>query len=269
VLDSLYDWLGQPYAGLPLLSVVIIFVTNFLAFLARGAIGIGAVAATVSVTAWLMPAQDAVILTLLGATLPQLPLLGEGVRDSDWHVSRPILVGLAISIAAGVWGFTRISSDAFVLVLGICMSLIVLLDLTGMVERLVPLMNLRSIWIAFVLSLAAGLLAGLSGAGGLILISVYLRHACRNHISLRATMIMLGSMILIWRTIVVAFAGLITLPLLSEALLLQPAVYGGVWVGQHFFRGMSPKAFTWLFQGVLLVSALGLLIDGIAKLVTR
>jgi uncharacterized membrane protein YfcA len=74
-------------------------------------------------------------------------------------------------------------------------------------------------------------------------------------------------MILIWRTIVTAFSGLVTVQLLSEALLLQPAVYGGVWVGRHFFRGMSPKAFTWLFQITLLVSALGLLIDGIAKLV--
>lgn len=267
MLGSLYDWMGAPFAGLPLLSVVIIFATNFLAFLARGAIGIGAVAATVSVTAWLMPAQDAVILTLLGATLPQIPLMREGVRDSDWHVSRPILVGLAISIVAGVWGFTRLSTDAFVLVLGICMSLIVIFDLTGLVERLVPLMNLRSIWVAFGLALAAGLLAGLSGAGGLILISVYLRHACRNHIALRGTMIMLGSMILIWRTIVVAFTGLITLPLLTEALLLQPAVYGGVWVGQRFFKGLSPQAFTWLFQIVLLISALGLLVDGVAKLV--
>jgi uncharacterized protein len=267
VLESLYDWLGQPYLGLPLLSVLIIFATNFAAFLARGAIGIGAVAATVSVTAWLMPAQDAVILTLLGATLPQLPLMGEGVRDSDWHVSRPLLAGLAIGIAAGVWGFARMSSEAFVLVLGICMTLIVVLDLTGLVERLVPIMNLRSVRVAFVLALAAGLLAGLSGAGGLILVSVYLRHACRNHIALRGTMIMLGSMILIWRTIVTAFSGLVTVQLLSEALLLQPAVYGGVWVGRRFFRGMSPKAFAWLFQITLLVSALGLLIDGIAKLV--
>ena len=266
MLESLYAWLGAPFAGLPLISVVIIVATNFLAFLARGAIGIGAVAATVSVTAWLMPAQDAVILTLLGATLPQLPLMREGWRDSDWQVSRPILVGLTISIAAGVWGFSRLSSDAFVLVLGICMTLIVLFDLTGIVERLVPLMNLRSVWVAFGLSLAAGLLAGLSGAGGLILISVYLRHACRTHIALRATMIVLGGMILLWRTLVTAMTGLVTLQLVSEALLLQPAVYGGVWVGQHFFRGLSPKAFTWLFQIVLLVSALGLLIDGIVKL---
>ena len=266
MLDSLYAWVGAPFAGLPLLSVAIIILTNFLAFLARGAIGIGAVAATVSVTAWLMPAQDAVILTLLGATLPQLPLMREGMRDSDWQVSRPILVGLAISIAAGVWGFARLSSDAFVLVLGVCMTLIVVFDLTGLVERFVPLLNLRSIWVAFGLSLAAGLLAGLSGAGGLILISVYLRHACRNHIALRATMITLGGMILIWRTIATAFTGLVTLQLVSEALLLQPAVYGGVWVGQRFFRGLSPQAFTWLFQGVLLVSALGLMLDGIAKL---
>lgn len=266
MLESLYDWLGQPYAGLPLLSVLIIVLTNFLAFLARGAIGIGAVAATVSVTAWLMPAQDAVILTLLGATLPQLPLMGEGVRDSDWHVSRPLLAGLAIGIAAGVWGFARLSSEVFVLVLGICMSLIVVLDVTGVVERFVPLLNLRSIWVAFVLALAAGLLAGLSGAGGLIVVSVYLRHACRTHIALRGSMIMLGSMILIWRTIATATAGLITWQLLTEAALLQPAVYGGVWVGRRFFQGMSPKAFTWLFQGTLLVSALGLLIDGIAKL---
>lgn len=267
MLASFYDWIGQPYAELPLISVVIIFVTNFLAFLARGAIGIGAIAATVSVTAWLMPAQDAVILTLLGATLPQLPLMREGLRDSDWHVSRPLLAGLAIGIAAGVWGFARMSSEAFVLVLGICMTLIVALDLTGVVERLVPLLNLRSIWVAFVLALAAGLLAGLSGAGGLIVVSVYLRHACRHHIALRATIIMLGSMILIWRSIATALSGLITLQLLSEALLLQPAVYGGVWVGQRFFRGMSAKAFTWLFEITLLVSALGLLIDGLIKVI--
>ena len=266
MLHSLYELSGEPFAGLPLLAILVVFTVNFVAFLARGAIGIGAVAVTVAVTAWVMPAQHAVLLTLLAATLPQIPLMREGVRDSDWHVSRPILAGLAISIAVGVWFFARMSSELFVLVLGVTLTLLVVLDVTKVIERFAPFLNLRSIWVAFGLSLAAGLLAGLSGAGGLILISVYLRHACRDHVSLRGTAIMLGSMILIWRSFVTLLTGLITLQLFSEAVLLIPAVYGGVVVGRRFFQGLSPKAFNWLFQGALLASALGLTIDGLIKL---
>jgi uncharacterized membrane protein YfcA len=267
VLESLYVASGEPFAGLPLQSILIVFAINFIAFLARGAIGIGAVAVTVAVSAWVMPAQHAVLLTLLAATLPQIPLMREGLRDSDWHVSRPLLIGLTISIVFGVWGFARLSSDWFGLVLGITLTLLVLLDVSGIIERFVPRLNLRSIWVAFGLALVAGLLAGLSGAGGLVLLSVYLRHACRTHQAIRGTAIMIGSMILIWRTIVTLFTGLLTLQLLTESLLLLPAVYGGVVVGRRFFRGLSPRGFNYLLQGALLASALGLTIDGLLRLV--
>lgn len=240
-----------------------------LAFLLRSALGFGGLATAITFASWLLPAHHAVLLTTIAATIPQAEIMREGIRDGDWQVSRPVILALAISIAIGVWGFAHLSSDWFAPILGGIISLIVLLDVTKSLDRLAVLLPLRAPSVAFALAFVTGIIGGLSGAGGLLLLSVYLKQACHDHKSLRATGILIGGLLIIWRTVTIAFAGLLTLQLVSESLLLLPAIYLGVWLGRHALRLEDPRRYYLLFQGVLLLSALGLMVEGIARLLAH
>ena len=206
------------------------------------------------------------LLTTVAATIPQLGIMGEGIRDGDWHVTRPVIAALAISIVLGVWGFAHLSSDWFAPILGGIISLIVLLDVSKLLERLTVLLPLRSPYVAFALAFVTGVIGGLSGAGGLLLLSVYLKHACHDHRSLRATGILIGGLLIIWRTVTVAFAGLLSTQLVAESLLLLPPIYLGVWLGRYAFKLEDPRRYYLAFQALLLVSALGLVVEGIERL---
>lgn len=264
-VQDYYLLAGAPFHDVSLGIVLSIAAIYFIAFLARGALGFGAVAPAVVITSLLIPPHHAVLLALVTATLPQLQMMPEGVRYGDWHIARPVLLAITIAIPAGVWVFANLSSDWFTLVLGGIIAVLILLDLTKALERLLAGVDLRSIRTAFGLSMATGFLNGLAGSGGVVTLVLYLKHACRDHISLRATLILLGTTMLLWRLVVTIAAGLVTMKLVAEAILLVPAVYGGVWMGRRYFRTVSPARYHRLLQFIILLSAIVLLIDGVRR----
>ena len=263
--QELYLWFGQPFDGLSWATLAGIAVVYFLAFAARGAIGFGAIAPAIVLTSWLIPPHHAVLLAMIAATIPQLQMLPEGIRDGDWKVCRPVFLALALSIAAGVWLFAALSSDGLSLALGAIMTIIIILDMGQWLSRLAQKVDMRTYPMAFSLATAIGLVTGVAGAGGMMMLSVYLKHACRDHISLRATAILLGTMLTLWRVLATAAIGLVDWRLIVESALLMPVVYVGIWIGTRWFRGMTPKTFYRVFQAVLLVSAVGLMLEGLVK----
>jgi uncharacterized membrane protein YfcA len=106
----------------------------------------------------------------------------------------------------------------------------------------------------------------LAGAGGVMMLAVYLKHACRDYIALRATAALMGTILIFWRLLSTIIAGLVDLQLVAESLLLIPVVYIGGWIGMHVFRRMGADRYYNVFQGLLLISAIGLIIEGIAKI---
>lgn len=267
LIDRLYVLVGQPFHDIPAITVFGIAAIYFTAFIARGALGFGALAPTVIVTSLLINPHHAVLLAVVAATLPQLQMLPEGVRSGDWQIARPVMAATAIAIPLGVWVFANMSSDWFTLVLGTVIATLILLDMTKALERMLAGINLRSPAVAFGLSSVTGFLNGLSGAGGMVTLVVYLKHACRNHISLRASLVLIGTLMLFWRLIVTVAAGLVTLKLCAEAALLLPLVYAGVWIGTRYFRTVTPARYQRLLQYLILLSAIGLLVDGVTRLI--
>ncbi len=265
--QELYLWFGQPFDGISWPVIAGIVVIYFLAFAARGAIGFGAIAPAIVLTSWLLPPHHAVLLAMIAATIPQLHLLPEGLRDGDWKVCRPVFLALAISIAAGVYLFAALSSDSLSLALGAIMTIIILLDMGQWLSRVSQKVDMRAYPVAFSLATVIGLVTGIAGAGGMMMLSVYLKHACRDHISLRGTAILLGTMLTLWRVLATAVIGLIDWQLIVESVLLMPVVYAGIWIGTRWFRGMTPKTFYQVFQVVLLVSAAGLMVDGLVRFI--
>jgi uncharacterized membrane protein YfcA len=266
LLRQLYLVSGQPFSDESVWTVAGVWAIYFFAFMARGAIGFGAIAPAVTLSSFLIAPQHAVLLAILTATVPQLQLLPDGIRNGDWQVGKPVITALLVTIVIGVWLFTKIDARWFDLVLGCAMSMIVILDSTRVLERAAARYDLRSPKVAFGLSSVAGLTAGVAGAGGLMLFAVYLKHACRDYISLRATAALLGTVLIVWRLIATIVAGLITVKLVAEAALMLPSIFVGVWIGSHYFRNMDAKRYYNLFQAVLLISAVGLMFQGIAKL---
>ncbi|HSR55363.1 MAG TPA: sulfite exporter TauE/SafE family protein [Alphaproteobacteria bacterium] len=238
----------------------------FLAFFARGVLGFGAVAPIVIITSLLIDPHHAVLLALVAGTVPQLHMLPQGLRDGDWSIGRPVLGFMMLGIPGGVWVFANMGTDWFTLVLGCVIFTIILADMARILERLVENVDLRALPPAAGLSFAAGFVNGLAGAGGVVSISVYLRHACDDHVSLRGTLVLVGTLLLCWRLVVTGIAGLYSLKLMTEALILLPIVYAGVWLGTRAFRSVTPARYHRLMQWLILVSALGLITKGVGRL---
>lgn len=263
-IHTLYLITGEPFKGLSLAAILGVVSIYLVTFGIRGAIGFGALAPAVVFSSWLLPPHHAVLLALITATISQIQLLPMGIRYGDWQVSRPIMVAMAITISLGVWLFVRLSTHWFSLVLGIVMSIIVVLDFTKVLHKAASRINIRSFAVSFSLSAIAGLFSGLAGAGGMMMLAVYLKQACRDHVSLRATAALLGTLLVFWRLGAVAVAGLLTRKLITEGIMVLPAVYFGVWLGSRYFRSATPKRYYQLYQFMLLLSAVGLVIKGLS-----
>ena len=265
-LHNAYVLSGQPFQDWPLAAIVGVAVIYFIAFTGRGALGFGAIAPAVTLSSFLIPPHHAVLLAILTATVPQLQVLPEGIRRGDWHVARPAILALLISIPFGVWAFTQIKSEMFSLTLGFVISLIVIMDTMKLLDRAAKTIDIRKPAIVFGLAGATGFMTGLAGAGGVMMLAVYLKHACRDYIALRATAALMGTILIFWRLLATLVAGLIDLQLLAESILLVPVVYLGGWFGMHYFRRMGAERYYNLFQTLLLLSAVGLMIEGLIKL---
>ena len=273
VFDHIYELVqagyvlgGRPFDGASVATVAGIGVIYFVSFMGRGALGFGAIAPAVTLSSFLIPPHHAVLLAVVTAIVPQMQILPEGIRHGDWHVARPAIPALLLSIPVGVWLFARISSDVFSLVLGAGISLIVIMDTLKVLDRAARRVDIRKPVTVFGLSAVTGLIAGLAGAGGIMMLAVYLKHACRDYISLRATAALIGTLLIFWRLVATVVGGLIDLQLIAEAALLVPIVYAGVWAGTHYFRNMGAERYYNLFQILLLISAVGLMVDGILRL---
>lgn len=260
---SLYVWLGEPFAGVSPWALTGIVAIYFICFLARGAIGFGALAPVVTFTSWLLPPHHAVLLAVLAATIPQLQLLPGSLRRTDWQVARPVMLAIAITTVIGTWLFVKITGDTLTLILGAVITTVVLLDITKLLDRAVALIDIRAARWAFGLSSITGFVNGIAGAGGMIALVVYLKHACRDHETLRNTTIFLASILLCWRFLLTFASGMVSWTLLTEAALLLPIIYVGVWIGAHFTRHITAQRYYAILQSVLLVSAVGLLIEGL------
>jgi len=266
LLNDLYVQGGRPFHDVPLGIVGAIATIYFIAFIARGALGFGAVAPVVIITSLMIEPHHAVLLALVAGTIPQLQMLPEGIRDGDWQIARPVLAAMMFAIPVGIWVFATMNTDWFTLVLGATLVILMLADLTKVLERALLGVNLRAPLTAYVLSILTGFLNGLVGAGGVITLAVYLKHACTNHISLRGTLVLIGTAMLCWRFIATGVAGLITLKLVTESVILIPIVYLGVWLGTRYFCSVTPERYHRLLQMVILLSALGLVFKGILRL---
>ena len=255
-----------PFSDLSPYAVAGIVLVYFFSYFIRGTLGFGSSMPAVLGGAWVLPPHDAVLLALLTALFAQVQLLPQGFREANWRIVKPMIAGTIVSVAAGVWIFASLKAASLTIVLGVCLSLAVLVDIGGLAERASRHTRLDRPAIAFGLAASAGLLAAVAGAGSNYFLSFYLRWAAPNPRVFRATNIVLSGAMVLWRSVVTLALGLLTLKLLVEAVLMMPAVYAGGWAGRHFAMRVPTKRFFGLFRILLLAASVALIWKGIAAL---
>lgn len=264
------DWLPAdvtPFAGIAWWAIAGVFAAHGFGCFIRGAFGFGSNMPIVIITTFLLGPHHAVLLALLTTFVAQLNLLSAAMKEADWPVARPLMIGLVTGTALGTWLFTILSADWLVLVLGVLLCVIVLMDGFKLIERLTNHMDLRSKRLATGFAFTGGAMGGLGGGGAFYFLVVYLKHACATATALRGTNVALSVFVMTTRMIVVILAGRMTLALLVEGLLLTPIVIAATWYGAHVFRTTSPARFFAALQILLLAGAIALMVKGMGRLV--
>ena len=245
-------------SGYAIAAIVLIY---FLSFFIRGTLGFGSAMPAVLGGVWFVPPHDAVLIALLTSVFAQVQLLPQGFKEANWRIAKPMLAGVIVSIAVGVWIFASLKAAWLTILLGLFMSFAVIVDIGGLAERASRHVQLDRMSIAFGLAAFAGLIAGIAGAGSNYFLSFYLRWAAPRPAAFRATNIMV-----IWRCVVTLFAGLITIKLIIESALLMPAVYAGNWAGRIVAQRMSTRRYFGFFRVIMLLASIALIWKGVAAL---
>ena len=237
------------FEGVETRSLIFLSVIYFASFAVKGAIGIGSLTPTVVFGAMVIDAHHAVALALMANILSQLQYVAHGFRDGDWVLARKIIIPNFAAAAIGIWIFGRIGAPELTFVLGLALGLLVLFDIGG-------------VWTM----IAAGLISGMTGAGGLFLIAVYLRLVKRDKADFRATILLLAVLVVAWRAAVMIYSGHIDLQIATEGALLFPIILLGGLAGSMAFGRISEKRFTRTLQFVLLFGATVLFWRGLSQL---
>lgn len=255
-----------PFANLDGISIAAVFAIYFLAFFVRGILGFGSAMPAVLGSAWILPPHDAVLLALLTSVFAQIQLLPQGFRDANWKIAKPIVAGSIVSVIIGVWIFVSLSTAWLTIVLGLVLSIAVLTDMVRIAERLASKLRIDRVAFAFSLAILAGLISGVAGAGSNYFLSFYIRWAAPTPLEFRASNIVISGFMNLWRALVTLVAGLITVKLTVDALLVMPAVYTGVWCGRKLTGKLSPERYFGLFRWLLVFAAAALIWKGFAAL---
>lgn len=263
MLDFLEAHAAVPFAGLSGWTVLAVIGIYVFSFFVRGAVGFGSAMPAVLLTSWLLPAHHAVILAMMSGVVSQGQFLMQGVRGADWRVARSVVIALMVSITAGVLLFQQLDADWLLLLLGVvCMALIYFgrpSVISGFVGRL-------GAGAGFVAGAVSGFVGTVIGAGGMYMLVVYLRHVCPQPSRLRATNIVVSAIFLGWRVVVTVLAGLVSLQILAEVVILLPAIVFGGWLGSRWFRSVAPARFGQFLQLLLLVASFGLVVKGALRI---
>lgn len=255
----------MPFHTLTAMQIAALVLIYGAAATIRGALGFGAVAPAIVFSSMVLEPHHAVLLALTTGVWAQAQVVPFGLRNGDWRMAGPLLIAGFAAIAAGVFVFKKLEPGWLTICLGIAMLGIALMDRFSVLDRLATRVNLRNIGIAFGLSAASGLIAGIAGGGGMYLFSVYLKFACPTPTLMRGTSILVGSTFLFWRFVVAIIFGLISWRLMAESLVLLPVSLAGAWLGIRFFNRSDAKRYYGAFQAVLMMGALVLLWKGLGR----
>jgi uncharacterized protein len=219
-------------------------------------LGFGAGLIAVGGLALVLPEiRDVVVLLLLLSLPVELAIVAAGRRRIRWRGVLLIGAGLAVGVPLGTFVLDRGNP---VVLLGLLGAVLVAV---GVAFLLVPQQPARRLptWLSPVVGLVSGVLSGLFGTGGPPLVVYYqLRGLDKTEFrdSLMAVFLLISAVRLpsYWA------AGLLTLPRLTSALVVLPAVALGGWIGHRSHLEVGEVTFRRLVCVALVVIGIVLLL---------
>ncbi|MBE0531945.1 MAG: sulfite exporter TauE/SafE family protein [Rhodospirillales bacterium] len=259
--------LGIPvFADLSVESFAALIALYFLSFVVKGMFGLGAQPPLVIFGALIVDPHHAVLLSVVSNAISQLQFIPESIRNGDRPVVRGLVLGYLPSIALGVWLFGRLDTSGLSLVLGVVLTAVIAAEGFSVFRRWEGSIRAHPRRVGTVMASVSGLLAGLTGAAGVILTSLYVKILCPEARTFRATILAVATVIMVWRMAMLGVGGFIGLPLLLECLVLAPCSVLGGFVGSKLFGRLPRERFFWAFRIVLVVAALNLVFKGLKDL---
>lgn len=249
------------WVGIALLAVVF-----FGSYFVKGAIGIGAMSPAILFGTMLVGPHHAILLGVITNAASHLQFLPQGMRDGDWRVVRQVMFGNFAGSILGIWIFGQVGSAWLTFLLGLTLGGVLIADMTNVLERLSKRIDLRASSFVVPLSAISGVISGVTGAGGLFFIAIYVKHVCPTPQTYRGTVILLAMLVVGWRAVVLVATGFIDRTVVVEGASMLPAIVLGGLVGTWFYRKLTVRGFFLFFQLVLSFGAVSLLWRGLKDL---
>lgn len=258
IVDALTDWAVWQFAALATIF--------FLAFVIKGAFGVGSLSPSILLGSIIIGPHVAVVLALVANIASQAQFVGPGLRDGDWRLVRMIVPANFAGALLGVWIYGSVDPAPLMILLGITLGLVALTEISGAALKFATTHDVTG-WLPMsIMSGLAGLISGITGAGGIFLILILLRVLDLPARALRGTVLLLGLVIVSWRFGVMIVAGHITMTVLIQLAVLTPFIVLGGFVGSRVFdRIEGQRFFRWL-QVVILIAAGATIFKGVQAL---
>lgn len=233
------------------------------AYTAFGLIGFGSTVLALPLLAQLFALKFAVPLLML-LDVAAFLIFGARVRKRIQYAEIGWLVPFILAgMAAGLLLLIEVPEQILIAILGTFLLLYACYSLA----RRGPPAALSRAW-GVPVGLVGGVFSALFGTGG-VLFAIYNAGRIRDKEALRATnaaMIMLSSLV---RVVLFGAAGLLTQDgLLATALLLLPALLGGVWLGNRLHARVPAAAVVKAVYAVLVIAGLLLLARSLPALLS-
>jgi hypothetical protein len=224
-----------------------------LAGLVRGYTGFGAAMVFVPVASLLYGPPVAVALIFLMDLLPTVPLVARALPRSDWRGIVWLAAGASLAIPVGVWGLTELPAGAvrWVIALSILAAVAALSSGWRYVHR-------PSAGLSLAVGGASGLLGGVASLYGPPVVLFWLSGQDPAP-RIRANIMTYFGVTTIVSGASLGAAGLLTLPVLLQAVVLTPIYAGAIWFGSHAFRAFPERVFRPLALALCAGSALAAL----------
>ncbi|MBC8157806.1 MAG: sulfite exporter TauE/SafE family protein [Alphaproteobacteria bacterium] len=234
----------------------------FLSFAVKGMFGLGAMPPLVIFGAWILEPHHAVVLAVISNVFSQLQFIPEGVRNGDWRSVRGLILAYLPATVLGVWIFGWLETAWLTVVLGATLIAVILAEAFSVFKRHEETIQRRASVLGPILAAVSGVLAGVAGAGGVIMVSTYIKFIVKDPQKFRATIILIATFFIGWRTIVFAANGFVTLGIFAECLILLPISLIGGYVGSLLFGIIPKERFFPAFRIALLLASLNLVVKG-------
>ena len=243
--------------GLDLFSLIVTFISVFVAGIIRGYSGFGFAMVSVTSISLVLPPVQVVPLVLILEVLASIRLVPQVWRDIDWHSLRWLLAGSLFATPIGVYLLANVPAESMRISISLLVLVAAILLLYGWAWRRMPGRPL-----ILTTGMACGILNGAAAIGGPPVILFYLSSPAAVTVS-RASIIAYFLGIDAMSLVMASIQGLTTIKTLLVTSICLIPLYLGITIGSRMFIKTEKKSFRQHVLILLIILSVAGLLRGI------